>query len=487
MSFKVAASDFIYEKTGKLRDVYKISKKVGEGAFSSVRRIKHRVTGEKRAVKTVHKKSLRTEEEKNMVFNEVAILRSLDHPGIIKLHEYYQDELNYYIITEFCSGGELFERILNQGCISESVAAEYMKQIFSILIYLQERGVVHRDLKPENFLLSGPEETAYLKLIDFGSSQFCTPGEIMTSKVGTPYYIPPEVLRKHYNYKCDLWSAGVLMYILLCGYPPFGGNTDQEILKKVSIGRFSFPSPEWDEVSFEAKDLIEKLLNTDLTRRYDARQALAHSWIANASTLPLNRANASQLLHNLKNFRSEQMLKKATIGFITSQLATKNEREEMMELFRSLDTDNSGTLSAKEIKEVFRSLDTDNSGTLSAKEIKEGFRLLFGSEINDIDTEVEKIMKQVDLDGSGEIEYSEFVSATLSRQQLLSKERLEMAFMAFDLDGSGTITANELKEVLGKHHSYQEDMWSKLIAEADFNGDGVIDLTEFTKMMLAAF
>lgn len=467
MSFKVAASDFIYEKTGKLRDVYKISKKVGEGAFSSVRRIKHRVTGEKRAVKTVHKKSLRTEEEKNMVFNEVAILRSLDHPGIIKLHEYYQDEMNYYIITEFCSGGELFERILNQGCISESVAAEYMRQIFSILIYLQERGVVHRDLKPENFLLSGPEETAYLKLIDFGSSQFCTPGEIMTSKVGTPYYIPPEVLRKHYNYKCDLWSAGVLMFILLCGYPPFGGNTDQEILKKVSIGRFSFPSPEWDEISFEAKDLIEKLLNTDLTRRYDARQALSHSWIANASTLPLNRANAGQLLRNLRSFRSEQMLKKATIGFITSQLATKTEREEMMELFRSLDT--------------------DNSGTLSAREIKEGFSMLFGNEINDIDTEVEKIMKQVDLDGSGEIEYSEFVSATLSRQQLLSKERLEMAFRAFDLDGSGTITANELKEVLGKHHSYQEDMWSKLIAEADLNGDGVIDLTEFTKMMLAAF
>ena len=467
MSFKVAGSDFIFEKTGKLRDVYKISKKVGEGAFSSVRRIKHRVTGEKRAVKTIHKKSLRTEEEKNMIFNEVSILRNLDHPNIIKLHEHYQDEMNYYIITEYCGGGELFERILSQGSITEATAAEYMRQIFGILVYLQEKGVAHRDLKPENFLLSSTAEDAYLKVIDFGSSQFYSPGEIMTSKVGTPYYIPPEVLRKHYNYKCDLWSAGVIMYILLCGYPPFGGNTDQEILKKVSLGRFSFPSPEWDDISFEAKDLIEKLLTMDITRRLDARQALSHSWITNASRSPLNRNNASYLFRNLRNFKSELMLKKATIGFITSQLATKSEREEMMELFRSLDT--------------------DNSGTLSSKELKEGFLILFGNEVNDIDAEVERIMKEVDLDGSGVIEYSEFVSATLNRQQLLSKERLEMAFKAFDLDGSGTITATELKTVLGKSHDYQEEMWDKLIAEADLNGDGMIDLSEFTRMMLKTF
>jgi calcium-dependent protein kinase len=465
MNFRVSASDFIFEKTAKLRDVYKISKKVGEGAFSSVRRIKHRVTGEKRAVKTIHKKSLRTEEEKAMFFNEVAILRAVDHPNIIKLHEYYQDELNYYIITEYCGGGELFERILSHGNISESTAAEYMRQIFGILVYLEEKNIAHKDLKPENFLLSSTSDEAYLKLIDFGSSAFYAPGEIMTSKVGTPYYISPEVLKKQYNYKCDIWSAAIMMYILLCGYPPFGGNKDQEILKKVSIGRFSFPSPEWDDISFEAKDLIEKCLCVDVTRRPDARQALGHPWITNASKAPLNRNAASHMFNNLRGFRSEQMLKKAAIGFITSQMATKSEREEMMELFRSLDT--------------------DNSGTLSTTELKEGFVMLFGNEISDIDSEVERIMKQVDLDGSGEIEYSEFVSATLNRQQLLSKERLEMAFKAFDLDGSGTITANELKQVLGKSHNYDDEVWEKLVAEADLNGDGVIDLSEFTKMMLS--
>ena len=353
MNLKVSSADFIYERSGKLRDVYKISKKIGEGAFSSVRIIKHRVTGEKRAVKTVHKRSLRTEEEKAMIFSEVSILASVDHPNVIKLHEYYQDELNYYIITEYCSGGELFERILSQGNISEATAAEYMRQIFSILSYLQDLKIVHRDLKPENFLMSSSADNAYLKIIDFGASKKYLPGELMTQKVGTAYYVAPEVLHMSYDYKCDTWSAGVLMFILLCGYPPFGGTTDREIFAKIELGKFEFQSPDWDLISFEAKDLLTNLLQVDVNRRYDARQALSHPWIGNARSDPITPTLTSNLFTNLRSFRSGQMLKKATIGFIISQLSTRTEREEMMGLFRSLDTDNSGTLSAEEIKAGF--------------------------------------------------------------------------------------------------------------------------------------
>ena len=467
MNFRISSSDFIYERTGKLRDTYKISKKVGEGAFSSVRIIKHRVTGEKRAVKTIHKRSLRTDEEKAMIFSEVSILSSLDHPNIIKLHEYYQDELNYYIITEYCSGGELFERILSQGSISEATAAEYMRQIFSILSYLHENRIAHRDLKPENFLLSSSASNAYLKIIDFGVSKVCSPGEYMNVKVGTAYYIAPEVIAKRYDDKCDVWSAGVIMFILLCGYPPFGGTNDSEILKKISAGRFTFQSPDWDSISQEAKNLIENLLRMEPGARFDARQALNHPWIGNACNDPIFPSSANMLFRNLRNFRSEQMLKKAAIGFIVSQLSTRSEREEMMELFRSLDT--------------------DNSGTLSAEEIKAGFLRVFSNDAIDIDAEVDRILKEVDLNGSGVIEYSEFVSATLSKIQLLSKERLETAFKAFDLDGSGSISASELKEVLGRSGKYDDEIWEKIIAEVDLNNDGVIDINEFTKMMLTAF
>ena len=209
MNFTISSSDFIYERTGKLRDTYKISKKVGEGAFSSVRIIKHRVTGEKRAVKTIHKRSLRTDEEKAMIFSEVSILLSLDHPNIIKLHEYYQDEQNYYIITEYCSGGELFERILSQGSISEATAAEYMRQIFSILSYLHEHHIAHRDLKPENFLLSSSASNAYLKIIDFGVSKVYRPGEFMNVKVGTAYYMTISAIYGVLGRSCSYCSAGI--------------------------------------------------------------------------------------------------------------------------------------------------------------------------------------------------------------------------------------------------------------------------------------
>ena len=467
MELTITPAVFIFEKEGKLRDVYKISRKIGDGAFSSVRRIKLRSTMEKRAVKTVHKKSICTEEERQMVFTEVSILKSIDHPNIIRLHEFYQDDKNYYIITEFCSGGELFERIISAGTMSEVTAARYMQQILSALVYLHDRKIAHRDLKPENLLMSSPSAEASIKVIDFGSSHVFTPGEVMTQRVGTPYYIAPEVLRHQYTEKCDLWSAGVIMYILLCGFPPFGGNTDKEILHKVSIGRYSFPSPEWDSISFEAKDLIEKMMNVNYNARISAKDSLAHPWLQNATRTHLNPEYASPLLRNLQNFRAKQKLKKATLNFISAQLTTKEEREEMIELFKSLDI--------------------DQNGTLSKDEVKIGFTKMFGHTVEDIDGEIERIVKEVDANHSGEIDYTEFISAALSRQQLLSKQRLEIAFKTFDIDNSGAIDADELKAVLGKYNNFDDSFWHELIRECDLNGDGVIDLAEFTKMMLSAF
>ena len=170
------------------------------------------------------------------------------------------------------------------------------------------------------------------------------------------------------------------------------------------------------------------------------------------------------LLRNIQTFRAKQKLKRATINFITSQLTTGEERAEMAELFKSLDT--------------------DLNGTLSRQELKEGFTRLFGHTIENIDEEINRIMQEVDINRSGEIDYSEFISAAINRQQLLSKQRLETAFKMFDLDNSGGIDADELKAVLGKYQKYDDSFWQELIKECDLNGDGVIDLSEFTKMML---
>lgn len=462
--FLVSGGDFVTEKTGKLRDTYRIGNKLGDGSFGSVRKITHRVTGETRAVKTIHKKKITSDEERQNFFNEVSVLRSLDHPNILKLYEFYQDDKNYYLITEFCSGGELFDRIICQGSFTEAIAANYMKQILSVITYCHDRNVMHRDLKPENFLLDTTSEDANLKVIDFGTAQFFTHGVPLTTRFGTPYYIAPEVLKCYYTEKCDIWSAGINMYILLCGYPPFGGSNDDQILKKIAHGKFSFPSPEWDFISFEAKDLITKMICFDPNKRITSREALQHPWLNNASHAPVNNSTAKNIFNNLQNFRCEQKLQKATYSFIASQLATKKEREEMIELFKSLDS--------------------DNSGTLSRKELIQGFSSFYCEEIDDVEAEVDKIMRQVDTDGSGEIDYSEFVAASMNRNKLLSRERLELAFKTFDIDSSGTITAEELKSMLGKYHAYDDDMWVEIIREVDLNGDGVIDLREFTEMML---
>lgn len=157
------------------------------------------------------------------MFSEVSVLKSIDHPNIIKLFELYQDDTNYYLITEHCQGGELFERIKSAENFSEKEAADYMKQILSAVYYCHERQIVHRDLKPENLLFDQKKQNANIKVIDFGTSRKFDPTKKLTKRLGTPYYIAPEVLKKNYDEKCDVWSCGVILYILLCGYPPFNG------------------------------------------------------------------------------------------------------------------------------------------------------------------------------------------------------------------------------------------------------------------------
>jgi len=460
----VTSGDFVKERVGAIRDVYRIGNKLGDGAFGSVRKITHRVTGEVRAVKTIHKKSLRTPEEQQTFFNEVAVLRALDHPNILKLFEFYQDDKNYYLITEYCAGGELYDRIINAGFFSEALAANIMKQILSCIMYCHSRGVVHRDLKPENFLFESATANSAIKVIDFGTAQFFTAEEPLTAKFGTPYYIAPEVLRKRYNEKCDIWSAGVNLYILLCGFPPFGGNSDEQILKKVSVGKFSFPSPEWDEISADVKDLVTQMLNLDPGLRPSAREALSHPWLNQASHQQLNSTAASAIFRNLQTFKVERTLQKATLTFIASQLSTNAEKADMIS--------------------IFHGLDSEHSGTLSRAELVQGFEQLFGSQIEDVEAEVDRVMAEVDTDRSGEIDYTEFAIATMNRQKMLSREHMEAAFHAFDLDGNGTISKEELHTLLGGRRHYSEEVWEDIVKEVDQNGDGVIDFNEFMDMMM---
>jgi calcium-dependent protein kinase len=214
----------------------------------------------------------------------------LDHPNVLKLYEYFEDAKNVYLITELCTGGELFDRIIKEEFFSEKIAARIFKQILQPLNYCHQHGIAHRDLKPENFLFETDDAEADIKVIDFGLSKILKHPDIkdgltnhgkgnvkdldrMNTRAGTPNYISPEVLAGNYGVECDLWSAGCILYILLCGYPPFYGDDDQQILEMVQRGKFDFDGEEWDEISKEAKDLIKKLICKP-EKRLTAEEAL---------------------------------------------------------------------------------------------------------------------------------------------------------------------------------------------------------------------
>ncbi|OMJ90666.1 hypothetical protein SteCoe_6946 [Stentor coeruleus] len=462
--FKIDQGMFIGKRKGNIKDKYIIGNKLGSGAFGFVRVGTHKTSGQKRAIKTIQKESITKDmKEHSQFFNEVDILIKADHPNIVKLYEWYEDEKYIHLVTEFVSGGELFDFIIKSRMLSEPIAAHFMKQILSAVAYCHANSIVHRDLKPENLLLEKDSADSLLKIIDFGTSKIYDTGSKMTQKYGTAYYIAPEVLRRDYTEKCDVWSCGVILYILLSGKPPFYGRTDREILERVQRGQYSMDDQEWSRVSLPAKNFIKKMLQMNPSSRISSQDALKDEWLTNNTLNSFRETDIqTETLGNLKAFRTEQKLQHAVLTFISSQLISKEEAKRLAENFKRLDKNGDGKLSREELLEAYKS----QLGYEAALE------------------EVEKIMQQVDSNNSGFIDYSEFLMASAQKDILLSKNNLDNAFKAFDADGSGKISAAELKELLGSGGHGNDPMWNGLIKEVDQNGDGEIDLNEFKEMMM---
>jgi calcium-dependent protein kinase len=248
----------------QLHENYKITKKLGEGSFGTVQLATSMATQDDRAIKNILKRKL---PDVKRFAAEIEIHRSLDHPNVVKLYEIYEDARCMYLVMEYCTGGELFDRIVEVGSFSEAQTALILKQMLRAVAYLHNEHICHRDLKPENFLLENekpvddPENM--VKIIDFGVSRRYTPGQNMKTRVCTPYYVAPEVVNGKYNELCDMWSMGVILYILLSGSPPFFGQGDEEIIKSVTRGVYYVEEEPWPDVTESAKDLIAKLLVKD--------------------------------------------------------------------------------------------------------------------------------------------------------------------------------------------------------------------------------
>ena len=302
------------QKPRRLKDSYKLGSKLGEGSYGKVRRGVSLKTGEEVAVKSILKKNIRRIET---LKREIKIMLQLDHRNIVKLHDVFEDNTHLHIVMELCTGGELFDSIVEQGSYSESDAAELLQQILGAVAYLHGNHVAHRDLKPENFLFSSKDKDATLKIIDFGLSRFYKDKAYMKTRVGTPYYIAPEVLKKQYDQACDLWSVGVIMYILLCGYPPFWGNTEKDIFQRIKLGKFDYPKEEWSKISDSAKQLIERLLDVNPATRITAVEALEHPWLESKRGEKLHPG----MMKKLTKFAKLNRLKRAALGVIARMVS----------------------------------------------------------------------------------------------------------------------------------------------------------------------
>lgn len=461
---KIYSEMLVSENKGDVLKYYKPIEPIGQGSFGKVFKVKQLSTGNIYAMKVVSKNCDFQDGNKNFL-REIFVLRKLDHPNILKIFEYFVNEKYYYFIMEYVSGGELYQQIYEMQYYDESTAANIMKQIFSSVCYLHQMNIVHRDLKPENMMVTSKKDEIEIKLIDFGTANYVKKGKKLKTRIGSPYYIAPEVLKGSYGKECDLWSCGVILYILLVGYPPFDGKNNNEILDKVEKGIYRISGEDWENVTEDAKDLIRELLQKKPNKRISAAEALKHPWIVkNTEGKSMNKNfNKMSLKNCLHNFSSKQKLHQASVAFIVHQMSSNS--------------------MINKLTQIFKELDESGEGLLSIEELKKGYKKFFSDTITD--AEFEEIMKLIDQDKSGQISIEEFLRATVSYENLVTEKNLKYAFDYFDKDHSGSLSPDEIREVLGLNEDSEKtkQIVNDIIKDVDLNGDGQISYEEFKMMM----
>ncbi|XP_058088700.1 CDPK-related kinase 5-like isoform X2 [Magnolia sinica] len=391
---------------------YEIGDEVGRGHFGhtcAARFKKGELKGQQVAVKVIPKAKMTTAIAIEDVRREVKILRALTgHSNLVKFYDAYEDHDNVYIVMELCEGGELLDRILSRGGkYSEDDAKDVLVQILNVVAFCHLQGVVHRDLKPENFLFTSKDENSQLKVIDFGLSDFVKPDERLNDIVGSAYYVAPEVLHRSYTTEADVWSIGVIAYILLCGSRPFWARSESGIFRAVLKADPSFDEPPWPSLSSEAKDFVKRLLIKDPRKRMTAAQALGHPWIRNYNDVkvPLDIL----ILKLMKAYIRSSSLRKAALRALSKTLTID-------QLFH--------------LKEQFTLLEPNKNGCISLENIK----MLSSLQYRKMD-------------------FEEFCAAALSVHQFEGLDRWEQharcAYELFEKDGNRAIVIEELASELG--------------------------------------
>ena len=471
MKIPVIQETFITQKFGHPDKYYKKIKDLGNGSYGSVYKAKNLIMDNIVAIKAIEKVEENIVEDTELK-NEITILKSLSHPNIVKIYEFFDTTLYYYLVTEYCKKGELFSYITN--VYNERQLSILFYQVFSGLCYLHEKKIIHRDLKLENIMISETEkdivtaeEYFWIKIIDFGTAKIFHKNKKEKVIIGSSYYIAPEVLKQKYNEKCDTWSIGVILYMTLVGVAPFDGKTDEDIIKKIKIGKYNKKEERFMKHSEEVKDLVNKLLEKNIEKRLSAKEALCHPWFEKYGGRRLfcnfKPEDIRPYINNLFNYKYNSKLQELVIAFLVHNLEN-----------------NDNTLI---ILKMFRYFNKSGDCKLTKIELTQGLYNYKNKE--EVDEMADVIFERLDGDNNGYIEYEEFLRACIDKKELMTKENLKYAFKFLDKDNTKTLNTQKIiRAFLTKPNKEIEAVFNITLNEVDKDSDGIITFSEFLELML---
>ena len=447
---------------------YITQKLLGVGTYGQVFLVQNKYTKEYFAMKEIPK----TAEDllsDNEIMDEIDILKNLDHPDIVRITEFYSTENSYFIISEYCKYGELYDQINNE--FSETQIAVIFRQILSGIVYLHSNNIIHRDLKLENILINDIEKSIttnedlfLVKIIDFGTAKIFDKNKIPKAVVGSIYYIAPEVLLKKYGKECDMWSLGVILYMFIVGHAPFDGKNNKEIMEKIKEGKYLKTEKRWKKASKEVKDLINKLLVLEPEKRLTAFEALKHPWfrVSNSNIL-YNNISKEEILNcisNLLNYNIKSKFEELVLAYIVHNLPRPKQAKSCIKLFKLANKNEDGKLLRSELKQTLLNF------------VSEEFLQNF-----------DDIFSLLDGDNNDYIDYEEFLRATLDRKLLVNEKMLKLAFRFFDKEKFGVVSKQRImKYFTGTNMT--EEVFNNIFDEIDTDKDGFFDFKDFKEMMM---
>ena len=453
-------------KTDPFEDYTEI-KELGSGSFATVKLVRNNSTKMIRAMKIIQKKNNSSGESDLDILNEINILKQIDHPNVVKIFEFYNSKDAYYLITEYCEGGELFNIISQKKKLTEIQCAYIMYQVLSAIKYCHKMKIMHRDLKPENILIYKHDKTKDyydVKICDFGTSQIFKRGEWQSQPCGSVYYVAPEVLQKKYNSKCDLWSCGVIMFMLLSNKAPFGGRTDRDIIKNVTSGVYNVNFLK--NCSQITLDLIAKLLEKDYKKRINADSAMNHQFftqfhIKNLLNEIKDEAVINILINNLKNYKCQSIIQETALAYLVHNYPDLDDVVNACKLFNQIDVNGDGKITSQILYQgVSKYVHTST-----------------------LKKDILDIFENLDRDHNNYIGYEEFIRAAVDKRIFLEEDVIKFAFKYLGND-TNEITYESISSIFKGHIKKDlEESLKKILEEVDENKDGKITYSQFRKLM----